>query len=92
MTAEATATFTAREFNRDVSAAKRAAADGPVIVTDRGQPAYVLLGIDDYRRLAGERDRGVTGEEFVERLSMSEEDYVYADFAPGFFGAKVPEF
>ena len=28
MTAEATATFTAREFNRDVSAAKRAAADG----------------------------------------------------------------
>ena len=92
MTAEATATFTAREFNRDVSAAKRAAADGPVIVTDRGRPAYVLLEIDDYRRLAGERDRGVTGEEFVERLSMSEEDYVYADFAPGFFGAKVPEF
>ena len=90
--AEATTTFTSREFNRDVSAAKRAAANGPVIVTDRGQPAYVLLGIDDYRRPAGERDRGVTGEEFVERLSMSEEDYVYADFAPGFFGAKVPEF
>ena len=90
--AEATTTFTSREFNRDVSAAKRAAANGPVIVTDRGQPAYVLLGIDDYLRLAGERDRGVTGEEFVERLSMSEEDYVYADFAPGFFGAKVPEF
>ena len=90
--AEATTTFTSREFNRDVSAAKRAAANGPVIVTDRGQPAYVLLGIDDYRRLVGERDRGVTGEEFVERLSMSEEDYVYADFAPGFFGAKVPEF
>ena len=90
--AEATTTFTSREFNRDVSAAKRAAANGPVIVTDRGQPAYVLLEIDDYRRLAGERDRGVTGEEFVERLSMSEEDYVYADFAPGFFGAKVPEF
>ena len=92
MMAEATTTFTSREFNRDVSAAKRAAANGPVIVTDRGQPAYVLLGIDDYRRLDGERDRGVTGEEFVERLSMSEEDYVYADFAPGFFGAKVPEF
>lgn len=92
MMAEATTTFTSREFNRDVSAAKRAAANGPVIVTDRGQPAYVLLRIDDYRRLAGERDRGVTGEEFVKRLSMSEEDYVYADFAPGFFGAKVPEF
>ena len=43
MMAEATTTFTSREFNRDVSAAKRAAANGPVIVTDRGQPAYVLL-------------------------------------------------
>ena len=46
MTAEATATFTAREFNRDVSAAKRAAADGPVIVTDRGRPfvLYFFIG------------------------------------------------
>jgi prevent-host-death family protein len=44
-------TVTAREFNQDVSAAKRAAAEGPVIITDRGQPAFVLLAIDDYRRL-----------------------------------------
>ncbi len=47
------ATVSAREFNRDVSAAKRAAAEGPVIITDRGQPAFVLLAIDDYRRLSG---------------------------------------
>ena len=44
-------TFSAREFNRDVSAAKRAADDGPVIVTDRGQAAYVLMTIGDYRDL-----------------------------------------
>ena len=94
MTAEATATFTAREFNRDVSAAKRAAADGPVIVTDRGRPAYVLLEIDDYRRLTGQPDEEPSGEELVNQLSMSEEDYVSyvnADFRPGFFGAKIPE-
>lgn len=32
-------TVSAREFNRDVSAAKRDAARGPVVITDRGKPA-----------------------------------------------------
>jgi antitoxin (DNA-binding transcriptional repressor) of toxin-antitoxin stability system len=41
----------AREFNKDVGAAKRAAAQGPVIITDRGRPSHVLLSIADYRRL-----------------------------------------
>ena len=45
------ATVSAREFNQDVSAAKRAASEGPVVITDRGKPSYVLLSIDDYRRL-----------------------------------------
>jgi len=49
------ATVTAREFNQDVSAAKRAAAEGPVIITDRGRPSHVLLTIDDYNRLTGRR-------------------------------------
>ena len=48
-----TTTLSSREFNQDVSRAKRAAEDGPVIITDRGQPAYVLLRHDAYRRLAG---------------------------------------
>lgn len=45
------AEVTARGFNRDVSAAKRAASKGPVIITDRGQPSHVLLSIEDYHRL-----------------------------------------
>ena len=49
------ATVSAREFNQDVSAAKRAAAEGPVIITDRGRPSHVLLTIDDYNRLTGRR-------------------------------------
>ncbi len=47
--------MTSRAFNHDVSVAKRAAADGPVIVTDRGEPAFVLLSMEDYRRLRPSR-------------------------------------
>jgi hypothetical protein len=46
-------TFSSRDFTRDVSAAKRAAMDGPVFITDRGRPAFALLKIDDYYRMAG---------------------------------------
>jgi hypothetical protein len=60
-------TMSAREFNQDVSAAKRAAAQEPVIITDRGTPAYVLLSIDEFRRLAGD-DQGI-----VEWLSMEDD-------------------
>jgi prevent-host-death family protein len=45
--------LSSREFNQDVSRAKRAAEKGPVVITDRGEPAYVLLRHADYRRLAG---------------------------------------
>ena len=51
-----TTTFSSREFTRDVAAAKRAAADGPVFVTDRGRPAFALLKIEDYHRLSGHQD------------------------------------
>lgn len=43
--------LSSRDFNQDVSRAKRAADEGPVIITDRGEPAYVLLRHDAYRRL-----------------------------------------
>lgn len=50
-----TTTISARSFNQDVSAAKRAADDGPVVITDRGNPAYVLLSIDEYRAIRARR-------------------------------------
>ncbi len=46
-------TLTSREFNQDVARAKRAANEGPVVITDRGRPAYVLMRHETYRRLAG---------------------------------------
>lgn len=76
-------TMSAREINQDVSAAKRAAARGPVVITDRGQPAYVLLTIEEYRRL------GEDGVELVERLSM--DDDIDVDFEPLGLELKVPE-
>jgi PHD/YefM family antitoxin component YafN of YafNO toxin-antitoxin module len=36
-------TISSREFNQDVSRAKRIAFKGPVFITDRGRPAHVLL-------------------------------------------------
>lgn len=49
-------TFTSREFNRDVSAAKRAAEHGPVTITDHGRPSHVLLTAEEFARLAGQQE------------------------------------
>lgn len=49
--------MTSREFNQDVGKAKRAAAFGPVFITDRGRRAYVLMRHEDYLRLAGRRPK-----------------------------------
>lgn len=49
-------TYSSREFTRDVGAAKRAAAQGPVLITDRGRPAFALLKIEDYYQLTGKQE------------------------------------
>ena len=46
-------TLSSREFNQDTARAKKAAAQGPVIITDRGRPAHVLLTIEQYQELSG---------------------------------------
>lgn len=48
--------ITSREFNRDVSAAKRAAEQGPVTITDHGRRSHVLLTAEEFDRLTGERE------------------------------------
>jgi prevent-host-death family protein len=47
----ATTIISSRDFNQNVSRAKRAAGKGPVVITNRGRPVYVLLNHDAYRRL-----------------------------------------
>ena len=45
-----------REFNQDVSHAKRAARLEPVFITDRGKPTHVLMSIDAFRQLTGQTE------------------------------------
>jgi prevent-host-death family protein len=59
-------TLSSREFNQDTSSAKKAALQGPVIITDRGKPAHVLLSIEDYEKLTG------TNASIVDLLVMPE--------------------
>jgi hypothetical protein len=44
-------TFTSRDFLHKTGLAKKATADGPVFITDRGETKYVFLSFDDYTRL-----------------------------------------
>jgi len=57
-------TISSREFNQDISKAKRAAAKGPVFITDRGQPAHVLLTIEEYQQIIDKK------ESIIELLAM----------------------
>lgn len=65
-------TMSSRDFNRDVSAAKRAALEGPVMITARGQVSHVLLSISDYRSLKGNSSN------WADALRMDED----TDFVP----------
>ena len=51
--AKSITTLSSREFNQDTSRAKHATRKGPVMITDRGRPAHVLLTIEDYQELTG---------------------------------------
>lgn len=75
--------MTSREFNHDVSAAKRAAAAAPVVITDRGEPAFVLMSIAEFRR------RGETGADLINRLRM--DDDIDVDFEKVSIEPRVPE-
>jgi prevent-host-death family protein len=45
--------FSSRDFNQDTGRAKKAAERGPVVITDRGRPAFVLMTYADYESLRG---------------------------------------
>ena len=63
-------TFSSRDFTRDVRAAKRAAAAGPVLITDRGRPAFALLKIEDYYSITGTPERSLL--DLMDSLPRSE--------------------
>ncbi|KQY32709.1 prevent-host-death protein [Caulobacter sp. Root1455] len=57
--------ISSRDFNQDVSQAKRAARIEPVFVTDRGKTTHVLMSIETYRKLSGQ------SETIVDLLAMA---------------------
>ena len=46
-------TVSSREFNQHTSGVKKAAAKGPVFITDRGKTTHVLLTVNEYERMKG---------------------------------------
>ena len=74
-------TISSRAFNQDAGGAKRAAENGPVIITDRGRPSHVLLSFEDYRKLAG------GGQSLFEVVAQDEDDDI--DFEPALMGDQV---
>ena len=64
----AVTTITSRDYNRNRSLADNALGKGPVIITDRGRPAKVILSFEEYERLSGKK------KSIVELLAMPEAD------------------
>jgi PHD/YefM family antitoxin component YafN of YafNO toxin-antitoxin module len=46
-----TTTLSLREFELGAAQAAKAAAKGPVFITDSGRPAHVLLTFSDYQKI-----------------------------------------
>ena len=74
-------TLSSRELNHDVSRAKKAAKDGPVVITDRGKPSHVLMTYDEFCRLSGKR-RSLTQALAMPGLSDIEFDTPRVEIAP----------
>ncbi len=72
-------TMTGRAFNQDTGAAKRAAKEGPVFITDRGKPTLVLMSVEEYQRLTAQQP------DILQLFGMPPGEYV-EDFEPGRMG------
>jgi len=69
-----TTTVSSREFNQDLSKAKKATQRGPVVITDRGRPSHVLLTYEAYEEMLGRRRN------ILDLLAMPEADAI--EFEP----------
>ena len=58
-------TLSSREFNQNRGKAKKAAKHGPVLITDRGTPSYVLLSYVDYAELRERSDGSNADKSFL---------------------------
>ncbi len=82
-------TMTAREFNQHVSRAKKAAKDGPVIITERGKPAFVLQSHEHYASRTGS---AIASPPLAELIADDGPLDFEAEFPRMDFHSKVPDF
>src|SRR5690349_16960134 len=88
--------FSSRDFNQKTSEAKKAASQGPVFITDRGEPAYVLMSIEEYGRLAENaappnRAAAVKKLTLAEALAPPESADIELEIAPFHFKPRIPD-
>jgi len=69
-------TLSSRELNQDLARAKREALKGPVVITDRGKPAHVLLSFAEYQSLTGSQ------RSIVDALADTAQEHADIEFAP----------
>lgn len=80
-------TMTSREFNQDTARAKRAAKSGPVIITERGKPAFVVLSFEEFERLeATQEERAPTGAPKTLREALMDPNGDEFEFEPARLG------
>lgn len=59
------------EFDRDAGKAQQLAEDGPVFITDHGKASYVLLSIDQYKKLASQNRSQADSPAVGERIDIA---------------------
>ncbi|EDW2054885.1 type II toxin-antitoxin system Phd/YefM family antitoxin [Salmonella enterica subsp. enterica] len=79
-------TLSSRELNQDITRAKKATRNGPVIITDRGKASHVLLSIEEYQRLTKQR------RSIADALSMPEVSDIEFDPPKVSVGTKQADF
>ena len=68
-------TISSREFNQNVARAKNMSDTAPVCITDRGEPAYVLMNYAAYQNLQGKK------ESLAHKLADPEADLIDVEFS-----------
>ncbi|MFZ7158020.1 type II toxin-antitoxin system Phd/YefM family antitoxin [Avibacterium gallinarum] len=70
--------MTSREFNQHLNQAQKAAQIAPVIVTNRGEPTYVLMSYTDYQKML----RSLSPRNALEALMPQDEADIELEIPP----------
>lgn len=74
-------TLSSREFQQNANQAQKAARSGPVFITNRGKPTQVLLSIEEYQKITGQR-RSIVAALSMPGLSEFDADFPRSDERP----------